>query len=172
MTDSPSPGPTQFCTKCGAQLKPDASFCTVCGAAVATARPTGGTSTTSQAQPAKSQPRGGGPRLWLIIGAAVLIIGLLAVLLLNRQEPATALPPASQPRAAAQQAIPYPDVPRISPTDAKAQQDTGQAVVVDVRDAEYYQAAHVKGAISIPLDALEARMQELPKNAEILTYCT
>ena len=172
MTDSPSPGPTQFCTKCGAQLKPDASFCTVCGAAVATARPTGVTSASSEPQPAKSQPRGGSSRLWLIIGAAVLIIGLLAVLLLNREEPATALPPASQPQAAAQQAIPYPDVPRISPTDAKAQQDTGQAVVVDVRDAEYYQAAHVEGAISIPLDTLEARIQELPKNAEILTYCT
>ena len=172
MTDSPSPGPTQFCTKCGAQLKPDASFCTVCGAAVATARPTGVTAATGEPQLAKSQPRGGRSRPWLIIGAAVLIIGLLAVLLLNREEPATALPPASQPRAAAQQAIPYPDVPRISPTDAKAQQDTGQAVVVDVRDAEYYQAAHVEGAISIPLDTLEARMQELPKNAGILTYCT
>ena len=172
MTDSPSPGPTQFCTKCGAQLKPDASFCTVCGAAVAIARQTGVTSTTSELQPAKSQPRGGSSRLWLIIGGAVLIIGLLAVLLLNRQEPVTALPPATQPRAAAQQNIPYPDVPRISPTNAKAQQDTGQAVVVDVRDSEYYQAAHVEGAISIPLDSLEARMQELPKNGGILTYCT
>ena len=66
MTDSPSPGPTQFCTKCGAQLKPDASFCTVCGAAVATARPTGVTSASSEPQPAKSQPRGGRSRLWLI----------------------------------------------------------------------------------------------------------
>ena len=172
MTDSPSPGPTQFCTTCGAPLKPDASFCTACGAAVATARPTGVTPTTSKPQPAKSQPRSGSLKLWLLIGGAVLIIGLLAVLLLNRQEPATALPPATQPRAAAQQNIPYPDVPRISPTDAKAQQDTGQAVVVDVRDAEYYQAAHVEGAISIPLDTLVARMQELPKNAGILTYCT
>ena len=172
MTDSPSPGPTQFCTKCGAQLKPDASFCTVCGAAVATVSPTGVTSIAGEPQPAKSQSRGGGPRLWLIIGGAVLIIGLLAVLLLNRQEPATTLVPANQSPAAAQQDVPYPDVPRISPTDAKAQQDTGQAVVVDVRDAEYYQAAHVEGAISIPLDTLEARMQELPKNAGILTYCT
>jgi hypothetical protein len=172
MSDSPSPGAAEFCTKCGAQLKPDASFCTVCGAPAVAARPAGAVSTTGEPKPAKSQPRGGSSRLWLIIGAAVLIIGLLAVLLLNREEPATALPPASQPQAAAQQAIPYSDVPRISPTDAKAQQDTGQAVVVDVRDAESYQAAHVKGAISIPLDSLEARMQELPKNAEIITYCT
>jgi len=172
MSDSPSPGVAQLCTKCGAQLKPDASFCTVCGAAVAAAPQTGVTSTTGEPQPAKSRPRGGGSRLWLIIGAAVLIIGLLAVLLLNRQEPATALPPASQPRAAAQQAIPYPDVPRVSPTDAKAQLDSGQAIVVDVRALEDYQAAHADGAISIPLDALEARMQELPKNAGIITYCT
>lgn len=171
MTDSPPPGPTQFCTKCGAQLKLDASFCTVCGGAVAAAPQTSVTSTTGEPQPAKSRPRGGSSRLWLIIGAAVLIIGLLAVLFLNRQEPVTALPPAIQEQAV-QQNIPYPDVPRISPIDAKARLDTGEAVVVDVRALDNYQAAHVAGAISIPLDELEAGQYELPKNAEIITYCT
>ena len=106
-----------------------------------------------------------------MIGGAVLIIGLLATLLLNRQQPVTVLPSASQ-SPVAQQNIPYPDVPRMSPTDAKTQLDSGQAIVVDVRAVENYQAAHVEGAISIPLDALEARMQELPKNGEIITYCT
>ena len=172
MSDSPSPGVAQLCTKCGAPLKPDASFCTVCGAAVATARPTGVTPTSGQPQQAKSQSRGAGsPWLWLIIGGAVLIIGLLAALLLDRQEQVTALRPATQPPST-QQAIPYPDVPRMSPTDAKAQLDSGQAIVVDVRAREDYQAAHADGAISIPLDALEARMQELPKNVGIITYCT
>lgn len=173
MSDSlsPSPRPVQSCTTCGAQLKPDASYCTACGTAVAPARPAGVTSSTSQARPAKRQPRGSSPWLWLIIGGAVLIIGLLAALLLNRQEPVTALPPATRPQAA-QQDIPYPAVPRMSPIDARAQMDSGQAIVVDVRAVENYQAEHVDGAISIPLDALEARMQELPRNAEIITYCT
>ena len=172
MSDSPSPGPAQSCSKCGAQLKPDASFCTACGAAVTAAQPIGVTPTTGTPQPAKSQPRGSSPRLWLIIGGAVLIIGLLAALLLNRQEPVTTLSPATEPPASVQQDIPYPDVPRVSPIDAKARQDTGQAVVVDVRDAEYYQAAHVDGAVSIPLGEVEAGRHELPKNAEIITYCT
>ncbi len=173
MTDSPSPGPTQFCTKCGAQLKPDASFCTACGAAVATARPKGVPSIAGQTQQAKSQPRGGGSRrLWLTLGGAVLIIGLLAALLFNRQEPVTTLVPANQSPAASQQDVPYPDVPRISPADAKARLDSGQVVVVDVRGVEYYQAAHIEGAASIPLSELEAGRHELPKNAEILTYCT
>ena len=173
MSDSPSPGPAQSCSKCGAQLKPNASFCIACGAAVATVQRTGVTPATSKPQPAKSQSRdGGSSRLWLIIGGAVLIVGLLAALLLNRQEPVTTLSPAAEPPASAQQDIPYPDVPRVSPIDAKARQDSGQAVVVDVRDVEYYQAAHVDGAVSIPLSEVEAGRHELPKNAEILTYCT
>ena len=172
MSDSPSPGPAQLCTECGAPLKPDASFCTACGAAVATARPTGVTPTSGQPQQTKSQPRGGSPRLWLILGGAVLIIGLLAVLLINRQEPGTTLAPPTEPPAAAQQDVPYPDVPRISPADAKARLDSGQVVVVDVRGAEYYQADHIEGAASIPLSELEAGRYELPKSAEIFIYCT
>ena len=164
MPDSPPPSQTRACLSCGAPLRQDARFCTACGAAVDETPPNG----RKQPEPAASQPRRGSPWLWVAVIGVVALASLLAFLLLTRQEPATVLSPTSQPPAA----IPYPAVPRISPIDAKARLDSGQAVVVDVRDTESYQASHVDGAVSIPLSEVEAGRHELPKNAEILTYCT
>jgi len=44
-------------------------------------------------------------------------------------------------------------------------------VVVDVRPAEEYQAAHIAGAVSIPLEELERRLRELPSEREVVAYC-
>jgi len=44
-------------------------------------------------------------------------------------------------------------------------------VMVDVRPTEEYRAAHVAGAVSIPLQALEQRLRELPREREIVAYC-
>ena len=46
-----------------------------------------------------------------------------------------------------------------------------QLVVMDVRPVEEYQAAHLPGAISIPLAELEQRLSELPREREIVAYC-
>jgi predicted sulfurtransferase len=61
---------------------------------------------------------------------------------------------------------------RISPADAHAAFDRGRAVIVDVRSIEAYRESHIKGALSIPLDELESRLSELPRNKTIITYCT
>ncbi len=47
----------------------------------------------------------------------------------------------------------------------------GRVVVVDVRPAAEYRAGHIRGAISLPLAELEARLAELPADAEIVAYC-
>lgn len=53
-----------------------------------------------------------------------------------------------------------------------ARMKTGEPlVVVDVRPVEEYQAAHVVGAVSIPLEELEQRLRELPQDREIVAYC-
>ena len=53
-----------------------------------------------------------------------------------------------------------------------ARLDSGEAlVVVDVRPTEEYRAAHVAGAVSIPLDELEQRLRELPEDRQIVAYC-
>jgi rhodanese-related sulfurtransferase len=47
----------------------------------------------------------------------------------------------------------------------------GSVVVIDVRPPEEYRAGHIRGALSLPLDELEARIRELPARKEIVAYC-
>ncbi|GGP00887.1 transcriptional regulator [Wenjunlia tyrosinilytica] len=47
----------------------------------------------------------------------------------------------------------------------------GTATVIDVRPAEEYAAGHIPGALSVPLDQLEARLPELPDDVEVVAYC-
>jgi rhodanese-related sulfurtransferase len=47
----------------------------------------------------------------------------------------------------------------------------GDVVVVDVRPTEEYEAGHIAGAISIPLEGLEARLDELGRDLDIVAYC-
>jgi rhodanese-related sulfurtransferase len=44
-------------------------------------------------------------------------------------------------------------------------------VVLDVRPAEEYRAGHIDGARSIPIAELEERLQEVPRDREIVAYC-
>jgi rhodanese-related sulfurtransferase len=47
----------------------------------------------------------------------------------------------------------------------------GEVVVLDVRPAEEYLAAHLPFARSIPLEELRQRLAELPKDMAIVAYC-
>jgi rhodanese-related sulfurtransferase len=47
----------------------------------------------------------------------------------------------------------------------------GSVVVLDVRPEEEYRAGHIPDALSVPVDALEAALQTLPKDREIVAYC-
>lgn len=48
---------------------------------------------------------------------------------------------------------------------------TGQVVLLDARPEVEYQAGHLPQAISIPLDELERRLNELPRNRTLVVYC-
>jgi len=52
-----------------------------------------------------------------------------------------------------------------------ARVDDSNVIVLDVRPGEEYEAGHIPGAISVPLDQLERRLSRLPKDAEIVAYC-
>ncbi|MGA9348132.1 MAG: rhodanese-like domain-containing protein [Anaerolineae bacterium] len=112
---------------------------------------------------------------YLLLG----ILGLVAVvagmsITGSRLPPPSPAPPVQTPprtdtsRQADQ--VSYPEVPRISLAEAKARYDAGTALFVDVRAQEEYDTAHIPNAISLPLADLEARYQELPQDAEIITY--
>ncbi|HCA86573.1 MAG TPA: ArsR family transcriptional regulator [Streptomyces sp.] len=47
----------------------------------------------------------------------------------------------------------------------------GDVVVLDVRPAEEYLAGHIPGALSIPVQELADRLNELPEDTEIVVYC-
>jgi len=47
----------------------------------------------------------------------------------------------------------------------------GDVVVLDVRPEEEYRAGHIPGARSVPVERLEAYLQEIPEDREIVAYC-
>jgi len=47
----------------------------------------------------------------------------------------------------------------------------GAVTVLDVRPVEEYRAAHIPGALSVPLKELERRLSDLPVDREIVAYC-
>lgn len=48
---------------------------------------------------------------------------------------------------------------------------TGKVVVLDVRPTTEYTAGHIPGAVSVPLEELQHRLEELPADVEIVAYC-
>jgi rhodanese-related sulfurtransferase len=62
-------------------------------------------------------------------------------------------------------------VEAVSREELLARVRAGDAIVVDLRPAEEYEAGHIAGALSIPLPDLEARLAELSADVEIVAYC-
>src|SRR6266536_4696528 len=52
-----------------------------------------------------------------------------------------------------------------------ARADRGKVVILDVRPAQEFAAGHIPGALSVPLDQLDAALSRLPKRARIVAYC-
>jgi len=62
-------------------------------------------------------------------------------------------------------------VPRMAPVVLQQRLDAGDDVlVVDARSASSYAERHIPGAISVPVDEVEARLDELPRDKTIVFY--
>jgi rhodanese-related sulfurtransferase len=118
-------------------------------------------------------------RPWVIL----LVVALLAVAGCAPATPAApavpiALPataaadstilPAVGNSSAAVSAAPLPD--EISVAEAAAKRDAG-AFMLDVRTPEEWSEYHIPGATLIPLDQLESRLNEVPKDKEVVVVC-
>lgn len=102
---------------------------------------------------------------WIFIaGGMLLILAGITFAWLNRQA-APVETPTPTPASVEQ-------VERISLADAKAAFDSGKAIFLDVRDVNSYAAAHIPGAVLIPLNDLATRLAELDQAAWIISYCT
>ena len=63
------------------------------------------------------------------------------------------------------------DVDAIGRDELIARLRRGDVVLVDVRPTEEFDAGHIEGARSIPIDELEERLAELPADREVVAYC-
>jgi len=63
------------------------------------------------------------------------------------------------------------DFPKISVDELQERMGKQGVLLLDVRPAVEFQAGHLPGAVSIPLDQLEQRLGELPQGKLIVAYC-
>jgi len=47
----------------------------------------------------------------------------------------------------------------------------GEVMLLDVRPAQEYRAAHIEGAVSVPLSELEEHLASVPKARDVVAYC-
>ena len=65
------------------------------------------------------------------------------------------------------------EVPRISPEELTDRIDNGEAIlIVDTRGDYSFETRHIAGAISVPEGEVESRLDEFPRDQEIVFYCT
>jgi rhodanese-related sulfurtransferase len=93
------------------------------------------------------------PLMLILIGIAAIALVVVAILLINRQ-------PA--------QVNSLPDT--IGVAEAYAKYQAG-GFVLDVRTQEEWDEFHAPDTTHIPLDELESRLNELPKDEEIVVIC-
>lgn len=108
----------------------------------------------SKHKPTRRPARQKSNPLWLWAGAeiALIIIALAAFFFLQTGARANGYPL------------------EISVAEASAKREAG-AFILDVRQPEEWEEYHIPGSTLIPLDDLEARLSELPRDQEIVVVC-
>lgn len=102
------------------------------------------------------------PLILIMIGSMLILGAILAVFL--RQ------PGSQQSAPSISQLSDTTEIARVEPGEAKAAYDSGEAIFVDVRPRESYTGSHIPGALSIPLDELQNRLDELDPEDWIILY--
>lgn len=59
----------------------------------------------------------------------------------------------------------------LTPDELEERIERGDVLVLDVRPEEEFEAGHIPGARSIPVDRLEEHLDALPDDKEIVAYC-
>ena len=59
----------------------------------------------------------------------------------------------------------------VSMQELLARARSREVIILDARPAREYEAGHIAGAISVPIDELHSRLRTLPKNREYVAYC-
>jgi flagellar basal body-associated protein FliL len=113
------------------------------------------------------------PVIPVVVGLVVVVLVLGAIISFRNQQSAgrgDATGSVATAQARATQSIPYPGVARISLEETLQKLDQGQAVLVDVRSSLSYETAHAAEASSFPEEEIEARLDELPRDQDLVLY--
>lgn len=101
---------------------------------------------------------------------AITLLGLAVLTGCNSAENKTSsagpIAPQTSPKVA-----PTDGIRRITVVELRDLLAKNQAVVVDVRNPEAYNQAHIQGAMLIPVADTLKHIGELPKDKLIVTYC-
>jgi hypothetical protein len=79
---------------------------------------------------------------------------------------------ATTPGSSPAQNVPSDGVRRITTVELRDALAQGSAIVIDTRPLDAYKQSHIKGSISVPLDQVESRIGELPRDKMIVAYCS
>ncbi len=109
----------------------------------------------SKRQVKRQDKRQGRDVMWVWIGFIALIVAAGAYWYFSRSQTPTAT-----------SALPA----EIVVADAKIERDQG-AFMLDVRTQEEWDSGHIPDATLIPLDQLQTRMSEVPKDQRVVVVC-
>ncbi|MBK5936182.1 ArsR/SmtB family transcription factor [Halorhodospira halophila] len=65
----------------------------------------------------------------------------------------------------------HQDLDTLSSAELLERLQRNEVTLIDVRPPEEYASGHLPGAINVPLDELEARLQDLPAEQQVVAYC-
>lgn len=65
----------------------------------------------------------------------------------------------------------YEDLATLSLHEVNEKLNSGAIILLDVRPKDEYEAGHIAGAISVPMNELDDYLQSLPRNVEVAAYC-
>ncbi|MDX8363366.1 metalloregulator ArsR/SmtB family transcription factor [Cytobacillus sp. IB215316] len=63
------------------------------------------------------------------------------------------------------------DIEGITFIELKDRMEKGEVLLLDVRPKEEYEKAHIPGAVSCPIEELEAKLASLPAKSNVVAYC-
>jgi 3-mercaptopyruvate sulfurtransferase SseA len=114
---------------------------------------------------------------FLFLLSAVLFVGVGLLAACNSNEmfgPQATGKPAQQPQTQQPQTQQPPSdgAPRITAQELHDLWQKNHVLIVDTRGEAAWQQSHIKGSIAIGVTEFGARVDELPRDKMIVTYCT
>lgn len=103
---------------------------------------------------------------------AIALLGLAVLTACNSAEKKISSAGPIAPPPPTSKAVPTDGIRRITVVELRDLLAKNEAVVIDVRNEEAYNAAHIRGAKLIPVADTLNHINELPKDKLIVTYCS